>query len=60
MIKKEFEFDLGERVLIEEINVKGRVIAFYVTQGNIEYKVRYFDNCECMDSYFYYDDLKKI
>lgn len=60
MIKKQFKFDIKQKVLIEEINVKGRVIALYVTQEGVEYKVRYFDNAEGKTHYFFEDELKKI
>ena len=59
-MKIDFKFEIGQKVEILPIQVTGRVVALYVAQAGPEYKVRFFDNCECNEIFFFPDELKAI
>ncbi len=52
-------FELKQKVLIAPINVTGKVVAYYYST-ELEYKVRYFDNGDPREAYFYEDELQAV
>jgi hypothetical protein len=52
-------FALYEKVLIRELNVTGKIVAYYY-RSQIEYNVRYFDDGKVQEVYFLEDELKSI
>lgn len=55
-----FDFSLGETVYITELKSIGRVIALYVSETGLQYRVRYFYNGEAKDTYFYPDEIAMV
>ena len=52
-------FPRNQKVLIKELNVVGKVLAYYYRDG-LEYNVRYFDNGNVREVYFYEDELQAV
>ena len=52
-------FRIGQKVLIEPINVTGKIFAYYYL-NQIEYRVRYFDDGNPKEVYFFEDELKAV
>lgn len=57
MKKIAVNFHLGERVIIGELGVSGKVSAIHVYIFGVEYQVRYFDHCELRIENFQADEL---
>jgi hypothetical protein len=56
----EVKFDLKQKVRITELERNGIVNGIFIGLNGIEYKVRYFDNCESKEVYFYEFELEKV
>lgn len=54
-----FKFNLGQRVVIKDLSVTGKVVAYYY-RHHIEYLVRYFDDAQPQDVYFLEDELHEV
>lgn len=52
-------FSKDQRVLIEELNVTGKVLSYYY-RDRLEYNVRYFDDGNVREVYFYEEELKAV
>ena len=50
-------FLVGDLVRIHELNKNGVVTSILITNGKICYDVRYFDNAEARNVYFYEDEI---
>ena len=55
----ETKYELEEKVVVSELNITGRVIAFYY-ETKIEYKIRYFDSGDVRSVYFFENELQSI
>lgn len=53
----DFKFSMHDKVKITDLNIRGRVIALYLSEGGKQYRVRYFDDAEPRTEYFYEDEL---
>ena len=49
--------NIGRRIWIVELQCFGRIIGIYIGIAGIQYLVRYFDNAEAKEVYFYPDEL---
>lgn len=58
MITKSFQFDLGQKVNIKEINRPGIVIGLLVDLQSISYKISYWDNSQRKIEWLYDFDLE--
>lgn len=58
--KYEFVFNIGEKVKIKELNIKGKINAIYIGKQTIEYNVRYFCDGVPKEVYFSIDELELI
>ena len=48
---------IGTKVRIKELERNGIVRAVFIGDTGVQYKVRYFDNAESNEVYFYPDEL---
>lgn len=55
----ETKFEIGDKVVINELNVAGKVVAFYY-DIQLEYKVRYFDSGDLNHIFFLEDELEVV
>lgn len=53
-------FSIKDRVLIKELEKKGRVTAMFIDSGGITYRVAFFDSSERREYYFQEQDLSLI
>lgn len=53
-------FSLGQRVRIKELNRPGRVLAIFIGDTGYQYKVRYFDDGDAKEVYFFTDELEEV
>ena len=53
-------FELKSHVKIIPLELIGRVTGVSLSETGIEYRVRYFDNCEPRQEYFFVDELEKV
>jgi len=58
MITKSFQFDLGQKVKIKEINRVGTIVGLLVDLEAICYKVSYWDNCSRKVEWLYDFDIE--
>lgn len=56
----EYKFDIGDLVSIQELDLKGRVIALWSGKRGNEILVRYFWNAKVEEIYFFEEELKKV
>lgn len=56
----DFKFNLNQWVLLEPINVKGRIIRISYDRTGPEYQVRYFDNSKIETVWFLEDEIVAI
>ena len=52
------KYEIGQKVFIEDLNLKGRIIAIHYVHY-VEYFVRYFDG-QANEVYFLEEELRKI
>lgn len=57
-MQKEIKFDLEQRVTITELQRPGVVVGISIESRGIQYEVRYFDNSEARQVYFFEWELK--
>jgi len=57
---KDFDFSIGNRVKIPDLETNGVVISIWITAKGVKYEVRYFANSEPKEVYFYSEELKLI
>lgn len=55
----ETKFEIGDKVVINELNIAGKVVAFYY-DIQLEYKVRYFDSGDLNHIFFLEDELEVV
>lgn len=60
MKKVEVSFDIGDSVEIPELERKGRVSSIFITASGVQYQVRYFNNSELKEVYFFREELKAL
>lgn len=60
MKRVEFAFGLRDRVTIEELRAKGRVIGLYYGEHGPEYRVRYFYDGTAKIEYFFEDEICEV
>ncbi len=51
------KFDIHQPVKIIELGRKGRIRCISVDSDGLQYKIRYFDNAEAKDVWFYEDEI---
>lgn len=52
------KFELGQIIWITDLEVRGRIMAIYITMvGGIQYQVRFFDCKDVNTVYFLEDEL---
>ena len=54
-----FDFEIGQKVTIVELERTGLVISIWINKAGVQYEVRYFDKAEAKTVYFYPSELKK-
>lgn len=54
----ELRFSLNQRVYIKELSRTGIINGIFIGFQGIEYRVRYFDNAEAKEVYFYDFELE--
>lgn len=54
------DFKIRDRVNIHEINVNGRIVAIFISEDGVSYRVRYFYDGYVRLEYFYDDELVMI
>lgn len=59
MITIKPKYALKQKVFIKDINIIGRVMAYYY-KTELQYQVRYFDSGEARTMYFYEDELTNV
>lgn len=52
------KFNIGDRVRIKELTRNGLIRAIHVTNGDLQYLVRYFDNAEAKEVYFLENEIE--
>lgn len=58
---REFKFDIGDEVKTAELeNVKGIVLAIFISGRWNEYEVRYFHGGEAKKTYFFEFELEHV
>lgn len=55
----ETKYEIGQRVLIEQLKISGVIQAIYYL-NQVEYRVRYFDSGNIQDPYFFENELLSI
>jgi hypothetical protein len=56
----QIDFHIGNKVKIIPLGRDGKVISIWITAKGITYEVRYFDNAEAKNIYFYSDELEFV
>lgn len=51
-------FNLGDKVIVKELESHGRVRQICITETGIQYEVSYFYNGEAKKIFFYADELE--
>lgn len=59
-MKFDTKFNINEKVYIIPFKREGRIKAFYANDNAIQYYVRYFDEADIKEIYFYEGELKRI
>lgn len=54
------KFKIGDHIIINELNLPGRVKRIQIEESGIIYEVRYFWNSEAKSVWFYEDELNSI
>lgn len=54
------KFNLKDKVKIIDLDWKGIIIAIFIGDLGVQYKVRYFYNGEAKEVYFFEDELEKV
>ena len=54
----ELDFNIKDRVEIEDLNTKGKVKSIWITETGVKYEIRYFMNGSVKEDYFYADELR--
>jgi hypothetical protein len=54
---KMFDFTIGQKVTIQQLERKGRIVGLYYGDTGAQYQVRYFDNGAPQTVYFYRDEI---
>ncbi len=54
------EIELGDNVLIRELEYSGRVVGIVISFEGIRYDIRYFHNGDAKQVYFFEDELRLI
>lgn len=52
------EFKLKDKVIIKELDWKGRIRAIFISEEGTQYKVRYFYEGSAKEIYFFADELE--
>ncbi len=60
MVSHSFEYDLGQKVLIKEINRPGFINALLLNSSGTQYRVIYWDNCSRKDEWLYSCEIKNV
>lgn len=55
-----FNFDLGDKVKIPQIENIGKIVAIWYGEDGLQYKVRYFLDGKPNEIYFYDDELTPL
>lgn len=58
MISYKIKYALFTKVKIKELKLYGKVLSVIIFDRGIKYEVRYFDNCEPKNVWFYEDELE--
>ena len=58
--KYNFVFNLGDRVKITDLDIKGYVNALYITTNEITYRIRYVFNGDIKEVYFTNNELELV
>lgn len=53
----ELKFQISDTVLIEELKLKGRVVAVFIGYYGVQYQIRYFYNGKVNTIYFFESEL---
>jgi hypothetical protein len=54
------QFFLKQKVRIKELDRSGIINGIFIGLNGIEYRVRYFDNCDSKEVYFYDFELEDV
>lgn len=57
-MKLDITFNIKDKVFINELKRPGRIMAIHINEKGISYQVRFFDNADVKEIYFYCDELK--
>jgi hypothetical protein len=60
MKKYDFVFNIGDRVKIKELNIKGKVMGIYISPSRVTYEIRYFYEGKPQDIYFEHSELEIV
>ena len=58
--KYDFTFNLGDKVKIKPLDIKGKIIGIFITKEEITYRCKYYFNSEEKTLYFESEDLELI
>lgn len=53
-------FNIGDKVKVKELNIKGKVSGIYIDAAEVSYKVRYFFESKPQEVYFCDYELEKV
>jgi len=56
-MKFETKYEIKDKVLIPEIDCKGRILSIHVNAAGLSYNVRYYLDGKQMEAYFETDEL---
>lgn len=54
------EIKIGDKVIIPDLERCGRVLSIWETQKGVKYEVRYFQNGDAKEVFFFDDEIKPI
>lgn len=57
-VKYDFVFDIGAKVKVKDLAIKGKVAGIFISKSGIEYSVRYFYENSQKLCYFNSDELE--
>lgn len=52
--------NIGDRVKVKDLGIRGRVCGIYISSSEVSYKVRYFFDNKPQEVYFVADELEVI
>jgi len=57
---KSIKYNIDEKVNITELERKGRILSIWITPKGVKYEVRYFDDAQPKETYFFEDEISHI